>query len=91
MAMPRPAAREEDTHNWDPRLFNRLERAEKAMWLAIFVAGVDLSDKTQPDACAPTLLVMVLVVMLVYCFPLSRDRFEGCSRVRSYAIFFFAP
>ena len=55
--MPRKAKRR--AGRWDAKLQPQLEAAERQAWLAIFEAGVTLTDPSDKDACAPTLRVAI--------------------------------
>ena len=55
--MPRKAKR--TAGRWDGKVLPQLEEAERQAWLAIFEAGVELTDPSDKHACAPTLRVAI--------------------------------
>ena len=44
---------------WDAKRQAELDAAEKKAWIAIFQAGVTLTDPNDKHACAPTLRVAI--------------------------------
>ena len=55
--MPRKARR--TAGRWDGKVLPQLQEAERQAWLAIFEAGVELTDPSDKHACAPTLRVAI--------------------------------